>query len=1173
MNIISTIPQERKIIPDFQVSRPDGQTWVNLTGYANEFEVQLGSIEEIGTGNTGGDSIVRQLSCNVYNDMINIPIWDSSITREETEIVGDSSDIIGDEKDGAEKLINILFDTDNSLKGDMLNPRDRQSDWNQFDADEDGTAEYNPMLWPTRECELRVAIFEDGINGLYNQEVGTTQKIQESLGTGDGTSQIFQCDRYPIYTKHVEFYVDGTKSENYSINYNTGEITTSESGVLTINYIYYKPLFAGYLGDNIDTNEEGVNKIICRDYSMRLMKEAITEEKTFSYDNGVNAEVAIQDILDYYFGVGEINLYCPVSPEFMVEEVKCKDESVFDATQKIVSEFGWFLGYLYNSNNNKWEYTLLEPPRDKDKSTADYTITAQHDIFKSDIKITSKDIRNKIIVPYTDSDGNKQSITVSDPDSQDEFWEKPMRINMNNSRYINTAQEATDFGNAALHDLKDLSAESKITMPIFPEADLYTGINFDNPLLSSTVDFYGVQSLRHTIIISENNWGSDFTTEIIGAGKVIGSHKKWLAMETRPGAAKPIDEREIPGESINAPTDISIIDSGTEQVEDVSMAYAVLSWNAPSGYKPSYYVIQMQQSGQDWSNYQEFYSRTTIQKITFVQGIDYEIRIAGFSKVNRMGELSSTFQIFKINNDNAPIKPIFDDVNCYFDDVIYLKWLDNNNKLPIIYEIREDTNFGDGNHLYQGKNTNLIIDNLNELNNPGLATQTFYIKALSYNDVYSSSYDSVSVVNTAPNNPTGLTVNSTISQLQMTIDDPEINDLDYVEYEIHESSDYSDSSPSSYKRKEFDILVPVKVDGTNYVRVRFVDILGQTSDWVTANTNANLITDTDMQGEIFQIQASSSPSKSDLSSLWDKDTTTGLTYSSVPTITFKFPQEWLFDLVRFYVDSSGISYTVEAKDRSGTWNTVIATKNTVSGWNVVEFDNDQLVVTRELRINFQSALSIYELKFWKKVLADEIISQTLYLTSNMTIQNENSSVTFNANGGNIAGWVIEPDMLQSSTSGERIQLDETNNRVTVIGDVDGNGDYEEAVVVGYIGGLPKNDGTGSWEAGTYGIWAATNGKLKIDADVVTEQFEIGQKISVNKIEPKNDTDNIEIGLSGQTSQIKGNLDTLSNGFIAGNLKVGVSESNSGNTNGTVRNIHVSSSEPTTAVAGDIWIQT
>jgi hypothetical protein len=81
-----------------------------------------------------------------------------------------------------------------------------------------------------------------------------------------------------------------------------------------------------------------------------------------------------------------------------------------------------------------------------------------------------------------------------------------------------------------------------------------------------------------------------------------------------------------------------------------------------------------------------------------------------------------------------------------------------------------------------------------------------------------------------------------------------------------------------------------------------------------------------------------------------------------------------------------------------------------------------------------------------------------------------------AKAGTIGGWILEENLLKSQTTGARIELNKAKNRTSVFDSVN------EKVAMGYLEGLPKNDGTGNWGAGDYGFWAREGDKLRIDGD-------------------------------------------------------------------------------------------
>ena len=255
------------------------------------------------------------------------------------------------------------------------------------------------------------------------------------------------------------------------------------------------------------------------------------------------------------------------------------------------------------------------------------------------------------------------------------------------------------------------------------------------------------------------------------------------------------------------------------------------------------------------------------------------------------------------------------------------------------------------------------------------------------------------VINSAPPQPIGFAMGSSLSHVQMEVNDPSLADFDRVEFELGLQADYSDAQVVYSGASFTGIMAPVLGTGTHYGRVRFRDKLGQWGPYATGSTEARQITRGDMEGAIFQIQATSDPvpSSGTLEQLWDMNTGTGPSFATAPTITFEYPMMWFFDLVRFY-PSVNVNYYVQAwKEDTGTWvdvaGSAVAKIAGIGGqWNVKRFDGNKMVATRKLRIVFDAPLTLYELKFWTVTLADEILAQVLQLTSGMYIRNENGSL-------------------------------------------------------------------------------------------------------------------------------------------------------------------------------------
>lgn len=106
------------------------------------------------------------------------------------------------------------------------------------------------------------------------------------------------------------------------------------------------------------------------------------------------------------------------------------------------------------------------------------------------------------------------------------------------------------------------------------------------------------------------------------------------------------------------------------------------------------------------------------------------------------------------------------------------------------------------------------------------------------------------------------------------------------------------------------------------------------------------------------------------------------------------------------------------------------------------------------------------------------VDGTLTISTGGQITGSNYSLT--DAGGNIAGWTVGNNVLQSATSGTRIELNKAQNRISIFDAVG------EKAVMGYLDGLPKNDGTGNWGSSDYGFWAKNGDYLQIDGDMEYE---------------------------------------------------------------------------------------
>lgn len=453
------IPHDRVVFIDFQVGRPDGITWENLTPYLKSATVSLGDVASVGTGSAGVDGVVRQLSFTLRND-------------------------------GAHSFA----------------PRDRASAWNNF-----GGA-YAPLLWSNRECVLRVAIK------------------------------------------------------------NPGETPAAEDWV---------PLFYGILGASIRVDSRGAEvRAQGWDLARRLQRAYIETARIYGSEAGVPVEAVMQQILDDN-GFGSVSIYCPISKGFLVKEYAPEFVSVWQALQRMAIQIGWFLGYRYDPGAGAFRLTLMEPPRGKNALTADFRLTHTDDIYLQELDSTDDHVRNAVTVYYKDGEtGEVKGVLAEDAASIAEYGRLPMAIGISDTEMLKTAAEAEDMATAALADLKDQFAATRINMPLLPAMDLFAGLVIQSPRVSSTEDFYGVESVEHRIEVSDDG-RLTARTEVVATGKVIGAHGRWIAMQTMPGF-KPVSGSPITQVPPDTPTNLTATPGPGKVVR--------LAWSASSGLDVRYMI-------------------------------------------------------------------------------------------------------------------------------------------------------------------------------------------------------------------------------------------------------------------------------------------------------------------------------------------------------------------------------------------------------------------------------------------------------------------------------------------------------------------------------------------------------------------------------------------------------
>lgn len=310
-------------------------------------------------------------------------------------------------------------------------------------------------------------------------------------------------------------------------------------------------IFEGFLGENIGMRQNGSIVSVQAKSKAKLLQDTLieTEQEYGSNDEDVSVESVMQAIIDNNLGPGVVSLYCPVPSQAYVRPYVVKDKTVWDALQELAGKVGWFLGDRWDPQTKQHRLTFMEPPIDKNASTADFRFSWTSDFYIQELDQTDRHYRNAIIVEYWDEELGRENTVEVSQELEPGMVRRAAKFGLGKTDLIRTEAEAIRFAKAALHDLSDDTTLSRVTMPLFPQLDTFHGVVINNPRVASEDLFFGVDTVRHTLdFVSEK-----FTTEFVGSGKVVGGREKWRRMQTRPGLHEPTKPEDIGGGGIALP--------------------------------------------------------------------------------------------------------------------------------------------------------------------------------------------------------------------------------------------------------------------------------------------------------------------------------------------------------------------------------------------------------------------------------------------------------------------------------------------------------------------------------------------------------------------------------------------------------------------------------------------
>lgn len=501
---------------------------VDVTSYVDSWEFKRGDVGGIGTGGSGADSVVSILTFTLRNSGQNLYAWDANAEVDETRQIDESKEI--PDSMPAKDFFAYLFGVDPELQIESFSPR-ANAWWNEGE----------PLLDDSREVELWES--EEGALKLRCIMLINEVKPEKSRVRVTALDPAQKLQRAYILEKKVYGSEAGTPAENVIQQI----IVENAPNFVSLDEITSTETF------NIDTNPQtftlqhepiSLSSVSVTDWSLTT-RELSPAEYTL---NGNQITINIPEDPLTMLGVTFVYIkppdffYCPVPSQFMITPYEVQYKTVWEAIQDIATQRGWYLGF--KMVNGEWKLSFLEPPRSK--TTPDWILTADDDIYTQDLTISAKDVRNLIKITYRDkSTGKRESVIVEDEASQARHGLMAMEIEEADTSNIDTEEEALKMANSALHDLSSQTATTNINMPLFMDIDLFDIIAVENQFLSSTVDLFAVDSVSHS-------WSKGkMRTDLICSGKVVGGKKRWLMKETRAGRSEPIRRGDIAPEQID----------------------------------------------------------------------------------------------------------------------------------------------------------------------------------------------------------------------------------------------------------------------------------------------------------------------------------------------------------------------------------------------------------------------------------------------------------------------------------------------------------------------------------------------------------------------------------------------------------------------------------------------
>lgn len=558
-----TIPLHRTVKARVEVLRRG--EWIDVSRFVTRVEVNHGDHSGVGVNPSGADGVARTATITLKNGMTARRFWPSTLSRLSDDLLGMSDQRIAWSTDSAERILEWLFGAPAAgWTRENLAPRDKTSRVNL--VEDRGNLVYDPLIWPNRE----IRVWGRTLSGLTPQEAVAL--------AGDGSTAEFDLPHTLIEPATVRLVADVTMPVDWEIDGWTGKLwlnrplNVGES--LTIDYSTYtqddgwRCEFHGLIGGDIRADGHAVRLQVV-DLSKRLQEAYIFDAAEEPYSGPM--EEVMQQILRDHPSTEHITLYFPSgtpanprpsneSPEWYVEKYAPGEMSVWDALGRLAARRGWFIGYRWHEPTQQMQLQLLAPPRWKDATTADLRLSWMTDFYGHDLADSDASIINYVEVIWRDEDGNEHTTVRENPASIGAYGLRAGRIREDDTSEIRDEAAARRLADAVIADLSEMRGASSLDMPVIPGLEVFTGIALDDPRVSSSEDFLGIENVLQ-IYDFENG---RFRSQVSGPNRVVGGLTRWLGMIARPGAKEPTPPEGIGGGTVTMPTPTITVTEMTE---------------------------------------------------------------------------------------------------------------------------------------------------------------------------------------------------------------------------------------------------------------------------------------------------------------------------------------------------------------------------------------------------------------------------------------------------------------------------------------------------------------------------------------------------------------------------------------------------------------------------------